>query len=81
MAAVRERIKAATDRRFVGAFRGRGGGERERGAQAVGLYYRHGNSSRCFSAIDRYAHERLALFPSAKHERPGRNWASRYDWA
>lgn len=44
-----------------------------------GQYYRSGNSARCFSAIDHYAHERLALFASAKHGRAGRNWQSRYD--
>jgi hypothetical protein len=40
-----------------------------------------GNSARCFDAIQCYAHERLALFASAKHGRSGRNWVSRYDIA
>jgi hypothetical protein len=44
-------------------------------------YYRRGNSARCFSAIECYARERLALFASAKHGRSGRNWQARYDTA
>ncbi len=42
---------------------------------------RHGNSARQFLAIDGYAHERMAIFTSAKHNRPGRNWTTRYPYA
>jgi len=37
-------------------------------------YFRWGNSSRQFSQIDRYVHERLALFNSKKRNRRGRRW-------
>ncbi|MER5914505.1 reverse transcriptase domain-containing protein [Streptomyces sp. NPDC001982] len=42
-------------------------------------YFRNGHSSRKFHAMDRYVHERLAIFASRKHGRTGRNWATRYD--
>ncbi len=81
MAAVRERIRASTDRRFVG----RSVAEVAENVSLVlrrwAPYYRRGTSARCFSSIECYAHERLALFASAKHGRPGRNWAGRYDSA
>ena len=46
-----------------------------------GGYFRTGNSARQFLAIDGYAHERMAIFTSAKHNRPGRNWVTRYNYA
>ncbi|MEX2586991.1 MAG: group II intron maturase-specific domain-containing protein [Actinomycetota bacterium] len=79
MAAVRERIRAATNRRHVGRSEAQVVQEVSRVLRRWGQYYRSGNSARCFSAIDHYAHERLALFASAKHGRAGRNWQSRYD--
>jgi hypothetical protein len=82
MNTIRAKIKAATDRRFVGLqlatvverlnpiLRGWGG------------YFRYGNSSQQFHRIDSYVHERLAILASNKHARTkGRNWASHYPWA
>lgn len=37
-------------------------------------YFRWGNSSRQFSRIDSYVHERLALFDSKKRQKRGRRW-------
>ena len=37
-------------------------------------YFRNGTSSRKFTIVDNYVHERLAIFDSAKHGRTGRNW-------
>ncbi len=37
-------------------------------------YFRVGNSSRKFSQIDQYVHERLALWWSKKHRKTGRHW-------
>ncbi|MBI2238412.1 MAG: hypothetical protein HYU54_07810 [Actinobacteria bacterium] len=51
--------------------------EVSRALQRWAPYYRSGNSARCFSSVDCYAHERLALFASAKHGRSGRGWSSR----
>jgi RNA-directed DNA polymerase len=41
-------------------------------------YFRNGHSSRKLHAMDRYVHERLAIFASRKHGLTGRNWATRY---
>jgi hypothetical protein len=43
-----------------------------------GAYFRYGHSSRKFDVIDRYVHERLALFASDKYGLPGRNWDRRF---
>ena len=43
-----------------------------------GAYFRYGNSSRKFNAIDSYVHQRLAKLASVKHGLPGRNWATRF---
>ena len=47
-----------------------------------GAYFRHGNSSRKFDAVDAYVHKRLAKLASTKHGVHGRNWVIRfnYDW-
>ncbi len=79
MAAVRERIRTATDRRYVGRSVAQVAEQVSQVLRRWAQYYRSGNSARCFSAVDHYAHERLALFASAKHGRPGRNWQGRYD--
>ncbi|MGH2695732.1 MAG: group II intron reverse transcriptase/maturase [Actinomycetota bacterium] len=81
MAAIRGRIRAATNRRFVGRSVAEVAENVSRVLRRWAPYYRSGNSARCFSVIDRYAHERLAIFVSTKHGRPGRGWAGRYDSA
>jgi RNA-directed DNA polymerase len=45
-----------------------------------GAYFRYGNSSRKFNAIDSYVHERLAKLASVKHGISGRNWATRFTY-
>jgi group II intron reverse transcriptase/maturase len=45
-----------------------------------GAYFRYGNSSRKFNAIDGYVHERLAILTSVRHGRSGRNWTTYYTW-
>jgi RNA-directed DNA polymerase len=44
-----------------------------------GNYFRWGNSSRKFTQIDSYVHERLALFDSKKRGRRGRRWGTTHD--
>jgi RNA-directed DNA polymerase len=46
-----------------------------------GAYFRMSNASFEFGQIDRYVHERLALFLNKKARRSGRNWSERYPWA
>jgi hypothetical protein len=45
-----------------------------------GAYFRVGNSSRKFNAIDSYVHQRLARLASVKHGLSGRNWATRFTY-
>ncbi len=45
-----------------------------------GAYFRYGNSSRKFNAIDSYVHQRLAKLASVKHGISGRNWATRFTY-
>ncbi|HSH58469.1 MAG TPA: group II intron reverse transcriptase/maturase [Acidimicrobiales bacterium] len=45
-----------------------------------GAYFRQGNSSAKFGAIDRYVHERVAVLASRKHGLSGFNWQDRFTW-
>jgi RNA-directed DNA polymerase len=45
-----------------------------------GAYFRQGNSSAKFGAIDRYVHERVAILASRKHGLSGFNWSDRFTW-
>lgn len=41
-------------------------------------YFSQGNSAHAFEQINRYVHERLALFASKQHGQRGRGWKRRY---
>lgn len=43
-------------------------------------YFRQGNSSAKFGAIDTYVHERMARLASRKHGRRGVGWSQRFTW-
>ena len=45
-----------------------------------GAYFRQGNSSAKFSAVDHYVHERVAILASRKHALSGFNWQDRFTW-
>ena len=45
-----------------------------------GTYFRQGNSSVKFGAIDAYVHERMARLASRKHALSGPNWSDRFTW-
>lgn len=45
-----------------------------------GTYFRQGNSSAKFGAIDAYVHERMARLASRKHALSGPNWSDRFTW-
>lgn len=45
-----------------------------------GAYFRQGNSSAKFGAIDAYVHERMARLASRKHGLHGINWVDRFTW-
>ena len=43
-----------------------------------GAYFRYGNSSQKFAAVDSYVHMRLAMLASDKYGLHGRNWTIRF---
>jgi hypothetical protein len=45
-----------------------------------GAYFRQGNSSAKFGAVDAYVHERVARLASRKHGLRGINWLDRFTW-
>ncbi len=45
-----------------------------------GAYFRYGNSSQKFDALDSYVNMRLARLASVKHGRSGRGWTTRFDY-
>jgi group II intron reverse transcriptase/maturase len=45
-----------------------------------GAYFRQGNSSAKFGAIDSYVHERMARLASRKHAMSGPNWTDQFTW-
>jgi len=81
MAAIRARVRALTDRKYVGMPLEWVVGRLRRVLRGWGEYFRHGNSSRKFAHIDSYVHERLAILASTKHGLHGRNWQRRFTWA
>lgn len=77
--AMREKVRTITGRR----------GGRTRSLEEVigelnpvvrgwGNYFREGNSTRQFQALDSYVRERLCLFLSKKHGKAGRGWRHRW---
>jgi RNA-directed DNA polymerase len=46
-----------------------------------GAYFRQGNSSAKFGAVDHYVQERVARLASRKHGLHGVNWSDRFTWA
>ncbi len=45
-----------------------------------GTYFRQGNSSAKFGAVDHYVQERVARMASRKHGLRGINWSDRFTW-
>lgn len=81
MRSIRARIRAATDRRFVGTSLADRVRVLNRLLRGWSGYFTAGNSSRALSSLDSYVHLRLAIFASNKHGRPGRGWAGRHNGA
>jgi RNA-directed DNA polymerase len=79
MASIHAKVREVPHRRFLDQAVGDIVVAVNRVLRGWGAYFRWGNSAAKFAAIDRYVHERLAIFTSNKHGRQGRNWASRYD--
>lgn len=75
MAAIRVKVKAAREKRYVGRALSVAVEDLNPVLRGWGQYFRWGNSTRKFYAIDRYVNERLAILASRKQGRRGRNWA------
>ena len=75
MSSVRDKVRQATDRRFVGYSLETAVIRLNPVLRGWGNYFRYGNSARKFTAVDSYVHMRLARLASAKHGLSHRNWA------
>ena len=79
MRSVRTRLREMTDRRYVGVDLAVIVKRMNLTLTGWGNYFQWGNSSDKFSQIDSYAHLRLAIWMSNKHQQRGPGWASRYN--
>jgi group II intron reverse transcriptase/maturase len=80
MASIRAKVRERTDRRYASLPMETVVANLNPVLRGWGAYFRHGNSSRKFNAIDSHVHERLARLASVKHGLPGRNWATRFTY-
>lgn len=81
MAAIRAKVRDRTQRRHASLPLEDVVARLNSALQGWGNYFRVGNSSQKFSAIDAYVHKRLAKLARVKRNRPGRAWTTRYDYA
>jgi RNA-directed DNA polymerase len=81
MAAIRERVRQITDRRYVGLPVNEIVDRVNKAMRSWSPHYQYGTPSECFAIVRSYAHERLAIFTSNKHGLHGRNWTTRYNTA
>jgi len=81
MASITDKVRQATDRRFVGYSLETAVTRLNPVLRGWGNYFRVGNSSRKFTTVDSYVHMRLARLASTKHGLSRRNWAkgNRFD--
>ncbi len=80
MASIRARVRDLTAPRQVGLPLDVVVGQLNPVLRGWGAYFRQGNSSAKFGAVDSYVHQRMAILASRKHHRSGFNWSDRYTW-
>ena len=82
MASIRGKVRERTDRRYASFDLGFVVGDLNPVLRGWGNYFRHGNSTGKFHAVDMYVAQRMARLASIKHGLRGINWAQRfnYDW-
>jgi len=82
MASIRAKVREHTPRGYAGRDLESVVADLNPVLRGWGAFFRYGNSSRKFNAIDSYVHERLAKLASVKHGISGRNWTTRftYEW-
>jgi RNA-directed DNA polymerase len=81
MGSIRDKVRAATEMRFVGYSLETAVARLNPVLRGWGNYFRYGNSSRKFTTVDSYVHMRLARLASMKYGLKHRNWAkgNRFD--
>ena len=75
MASITDKVRQATDRRFVGYSLETAVTRLNPVLRGWGNYFRYGNSARKFTTVDSYVHMRLARLASTKHGLSRRNWS------
>jgi group II intron reverse transcriptase/maturase len=82
MASIRAKVKERTARRYAQWPLDEIVGNLNSVLRGWGAYFRFGNSSRKFHAVDAYVHLRMARLASDKYGPSGRNWTTRfiYGW-
>lgn len=78
MASIRAKVKERTTRRFASLSLDVVVDNLNPVLRGWGAYFRYGNSSQKFAAIDSYVHMRLAMLASDKYGLHGRNWTTRF---
>lgn len=81
LAALREKVRQATHRRYVGLEMSVVVGNLNRVLRGWGNYFRNGNSGRKFAEIDGYVWMRLALLARAKRRKHNRFWTAQHNYA
>ena len=80
MASIKAKVRQMTDRRYVGLSLETVVARLNPVLQGWAGYFRHGNSSKKFQAINSYVHQRMATLASNKYGLHGRNWATRFNY-
>ena len=83
MASIRGKVRDLTNRQYVGWPTEAVVEQLNPVLRGWGTYFRQGNSTAKFAAIDDYVHQRLARLTSKKFGMHGANWTTRfnYEWA
>jgi group II intron reverse transcriptase/maturase len=80
MASIRAKVRERTQRRFAPSELAVVIDHLNPVLRGWGAYFRYGNSSQKFAAVDSYVHQRMARLASIKYGLSGRNWATRFNY-
>ena len=80
MSSIRAKVRERTDRRFASRDLHDVVADLNPVLRGWGAYFRYGNSTRKFAAVDSYVHWRLSKLASVKYATGGRLRASRFNY-
>ena len=80
MASIRAKVREHTARRYAGRKLEDVVADLNPVLRGWGAYFRYGNSTRKFSAIDSHVNQRMAKLASVKHGLRGWNWTTRFTY-